>query len=109
MSFAKFFTTKKQSSFASMLIENIIYNSIINRTECKMSNVDTFIVSLKRAIFDREEVTLGGGTFTTEELRDVLYCLNEANKRESDKHTCIVGGKRVYFSDPKSHSFQKGV
>ena len=41
-----------------------------------MSNVDTFILSLKRAIFDREEVTLGGGIFNTEELRDVLAFLS---------------------------------
>lgn len=74
-----------------------------------MPNVDTFIVSLKRAIFDREEVTLGGGIFNTEELRDVLEFLTEANKNTFDRSTAIIGGKRVYFVDPKSHVIQKGV
>lgn len=43
-----------------------------------MDDVSTFIANLKKAIANREDVTIGGGIFNRDELLPVLRLLQEA-------------------------------
>jgi len=52
-----------------------------------------FISNLKRAIQNRESVTIGGGEFSPDELRTVLSALENGekiNSRLRDEHTANV-------------------
>jgi hypothetical protein len=37
--------------------------------------LDTFLANLKKAIRDNETVTIGGGVFTPDELREILKAI----------------------------------
>lgn len=54
----------------------------INAKVCRIvpDTVSTFCANLKRAINDCESVHLGGGTFSPDELREILEYLKGENK-----------------------------
>lgn len=45
-----------------------------------MSVVKQFAANVKRAIFNRETCTIGGGQFTPDELEEVLRALQQRDK-----------------------------
>lgn len=60
-----------------------------NTPTINLSDVETFLANLKRAIFDRESVMVGSGEFHTQELmavRDVLtgYLATGASPKSGD-------------------------
>ena len=51
-----------------------------SKTRIDEIEVTTFLNNLKQAIFNNENVTIGGGTFTPEELTSVKLALQERAK-----------------------------
>jgi len=57
----------------------------------------TFISNLKRAIQNRESVTIGGGQFSPDELRAVLSALENSRKTEKEMRDHAQGIATDFF------------
>lgn len=69
----------------------------------------TFISNLKRAIYDGETVSIGGGVFTPSELQDVLSELQNKtvpNREQMKARAWAISEGMFYSDDECEHAWQ---